>query len=51
MSFQPWNCGGNFAIPSTIPGESSGAYSIVPAVWWTNAIWTAPYLGPERGGT
>ena len=42
MSFQPLELRWYFAIPSTIPGESSGAYSIVPAVWWTNAIWTAP---------
>src|SRR3954471_12573530 len=38
-------------MPSTIAAESAGPYSLAVTVWCTKPSWTAPYAGPERGGT
>src|ERR687883_873549 len=51
MSFHPFVSRWNFAMPSTIAGESLGAYSFAVTVWWTKAAWTTPYRGAARGGT
>src|SRR3954452_14868104 len=51
MSFHPFVSRWYFAMPSTIAGESCGAYSFAVTVWCTNVACTTPKRGAARGGT